>query len=377
MLTTGTNLSDDSDDNDDDSNWQTVAMKRKHPGSPIIKQQKRQHHDTDISTSNNRFSSLATDVLEEDDNEKTTDTPEETKPPPIFIPDVGNIGKMVTSISKVIDNNHFSYKSLRDGQVRLVIKTVESYRKVVKFLETTKKSFHTYQLKQERAYRVVIKGLHHTTPINDIKAELLLLGHQVRSVRNVISRVTKIPLPMFFVDLDPNPNNNEIYNLRSFNNAIIQIEPPKHFDEIVQCHRCQEFGHTKSYCKKSFRCVKCGLGHATTECSKTRDAPPKCVHCLESHTASYKGCKVYQNIISKRTNSEKRRSYAQAGYNAVNNNNYQQQNSFNMTYSEAVRGVESNQTNILQKIEAMLNKQIELINTLVNMMSMMMNKLCN
>lgn len=372
-----TNISDESDDNDDDSNWQTVAMKRKNSGSPKIFRQKRPHHDADTSTSNNRFNSLATDVLEEDDNEKATDAPEEAKTPPIFIPDVDNIGKMVTSISKIIDKNHFSFKSLRDGQVRLVIKTVESYRKVVKFLETTKKAFHTYQLKQERAHRVVIKGLHHSTPISDIKADLLLLGHQVRSVRNVISRVTKNPLPMFFVDLDPNPNNNEIYKLRSFNNAIIQVEPPKHFDEIVQCHRCQEYGHTKSYCKKSFRCVKCGLGHATTECPKSRDALPKCVHCLESHTANYRGCRVYQNIISKRTKGENRRSNAQAVYNAADNNNYQHQNSFNMSYSEAVRGVEPNQTNILQKIESMLNKQIELINTLVNMMSMMMNKLCN
>ena len=84
-------------------------------------------------------------------------------------------------------------------------------------------SFHTYQLKQEKAYRIVVKGLHHTTSTEDIKAELILLGHQVRSIINVKSRSTKEPLSMFFVDLDPNPNNKKIYEIKHLNNAIVKV----------------------------------------------------------------------------------------------------------------------------------------------------------
>lgn len=96
----------------------------------------------------------------------------------------------------------------------------------------------------------------------------LSLGHQVRSVRNVVSRVTKQPLPMFFVDVDPQENNKEIYAITSFDNANFIIEAPKKFNDIVQCHRCQDFGHTKTYCRRTFRCVKCGLDHPTAECKK-------------------------------------------------------------------------------------------------------------
>ena len=41
---------------------------------------------------------------------------------------------------------------------------------------------HTYQLKNERSYRFVIKGLHYSTRIDAIKADLLYKGHLVRQI---------------------------------------------------------------------------------------------------------------------------------------------------------------------------------------------------
>lgn len=61
-----------------------------------------------------------------------------------------------------------------------------------------------------------------------------------------------------------------------------------------------------------------------------------------------------------------------------NNNTFAPINPNNnpITYSQAIRGTEANEANILQKIEAMLTKQLELTNTLVSIMSLLMNKLC-
>lgn len=379
MMTTATteevNLSADSNagsnaDGSDEADWQQVPSKRKNCGSPNIFKQKRPHHDDEPSTSN-RFSSLANDDSRGDAAKAAEVQP---KPPPIFVPYVGDIDKMIIQISKCIQTSEFNYKSLRDGQVKLSIKTVDSYRKVVKLLESEGKSYHTFQLKPDRAFRVVIKGLHHSTNISDIKAHLLSLGHQVRSVRNIISRNTKIPLPMFYVDIDPSPNNTEIFNIRSFDNAIINIVEPKKYDDIVQCFRCQEFGHTKSYCRKPYRCVKCGLEHSTTVCNKAPSTPPKCVHCNENHTSSYKGCKYYQSLINRRTTRIPRNNvpvnFANNDFSQVNSTNFQN----TMSYSQALKGDENI---LLKKIEVMLEKQIELTNTLINMMSMLISKICN
>lgn len=46
--------------------------------------------------------------------------------------------------------------------------------------------FHMYQLKCHKPYIVVIRGLHQTTSIDDIKTELTNMGHNPRTVANMI-----------------------------------------------------------------------------------------------------------------------------------------------------------------------------------------------
>lgn len=372
-LTTSMNLSDDSED--DENNWQQVPTKRKHCESPNIVLPKRPHHDNAPSTSN-RFLSLDTNEGENETEDNTANEVAVPKPPPIFIPNVEDVTKMVKNLSKIVPSSDYNYKCLRNNEIRLVVNKIESYRKVINHLDAIKINYHTYQLKQERAFRVVVKGIHHSTPVSDFKAHMITKGHQVRSVRNIVSRITKTPLPMFFVDLDPSPNNHSIFDIRSYENAIIEIEAPRKFDDIVQCHRCQQFGHTKSYCRKPFKCVKCGLGHATTECSKARDSPPQCVHCLGNHTASYRGCSVYQNISHKRFRSVHRENNQQDNHHASFENFVTSNRGQPMTYAQAVRGTDQLESPLLQKIEAMMSKQIDLLNSLMNMMSMLMTKLC-
>lgn len=369
------NLSDENSEDDCDTSWQSVPTKRKLSESPKLYQQKRINFSTEPSTSsNNKFAALD---VEDGECENVEATP---KPPPIYIPNVENINSMIKNITNVISLNDFNYKSLREGQVRLMIKSVDSYRKIIKYLETLKVSFHTYQLKQEKAFRFVIKGLHHSTPVEDIKARLLILGHQVRSVINAKSRVTKEPLSMFFVDLDPSANNKEVYAIKDLNNALVKIEPPNRTNDLVQCHRCQLFGHTKSYCKRPYGCVKCGMDHPTFECKKSADTPPRCIHCLSNHTASYKGCRIYQDLVSKRPNKQNFHSNGQRNsiyvmnsqdYPQLNNtqNNQQSQNKYNISYSETLKTPDFNYNSRLEKLE-------NLMENLMNMMTMLMTKLC-
>ena len=69
-------------------------------------------------------------------------------------------------------------------------------------------------MKQDGAYRVVIRNLHYSIPIDEIKEELQKIGHAVRNILNIRHRVKKYPLSMFYVDVQPNENNKEIYNLQ-------------------------------------------------------------------------------------------------------------------------------------------------------------------
>ena len=89
----------------------------------------------------------------------------------------------------------------------------DGYRKTVKALDI-KVDFHIYQIKEQCAYKNVLKDLHYTTPLEYIKCELAKLGHIVRHLINA-----------------------------------------KNYE---------------SFCNKPFRCVKCAQNHQASDCTKAK-----------------------------------------------------------------------------------------------------------
>ena len=83
-------------------------------------------------------------------------------------------------------------------------------------------------------------------------------------------------------------------------NSIVKIEPSCKKREIVQCKRCQRYGHTQKYCNRVYYCVKCSEPHPTAQCNKLTEIPAKCVHCEGNHPASYRECPVYKELYNKR-----------------------------------------------------------------------------
>ena len=136
--------------------------------------------------------------------------------------------------------------------------------------------------------------------MNDITQDLTDKGHEVTNIWNVKKRVTEKPLPIHFIDIKPASNNKEIYNITTLLNTIVQFEAPHSKREIPQCMRCQQFGHTKNYCRNNPRCVKCAAQHITSECPrKAKDDNVQCVNCHEKHPANYRGCMVHKEIQQK------------------------------------------------------------------------------
>ena len=136
-------------------------------------------------------------------------------------------------------------------------------------------------------------------------------GHQRRATKrrphgpkyNEYKTQTKEPLSLFNVDLEPQANNKEIFNLQFLGNTKITIEAPHKSHNIVQCQRCQAYGHSKTYCTKPYQCVKCGGQHDSKDCTKPRHNPAKCALCGDDHPANYKGCTVYRkNLVATRSN---------------------------------------------------------------------------
>jgi len=167
--------------------------------------------------------------------------PQQHKPPPIFIHGVTNYNQMIKSISEVAEDEQYYTKSMANNVIKLNCSTSDTYRNIVKHFRDNGIFFHTYQLKEERAFRVVLKYLHHSTDVQDIRQELFEMGHSVRNIVNAHHRQTKEPLNLFFVDLEPADNNKDIYDITAIQNKIITVEPPRvNKKHIPQCIRCQQ-----------------------------------------------------------------------------------------------------------------------------------------
>lgn len=146
---------------------------------------------------------------------------------------------------------------------------------------------------------MVIKNIHYSINTDDIKLALEELGHTAVNVWNIKQRVFKKPLPIFMVDLKPNINNKTIYEVKNLLQCRIVIEPPRPKRDIPQCGNFQRYGHTKSYCYRMARCIKCAGSHPSADCMrKERSDKVKCVLCLGNHPANYKGCTVYKELQS-------------------------------------------------------------------------------
>ena len=239
----------------------------------------------------NRFSILNSNVtnLTAQLEEHVNNTEDKVrKPPPVYIENVVNYSSMINCIQTTISKDEFVCKTLANNSVKVNTKSADSYRKLIHLLKQGNVEYYMYQPRDERAYGVVIKILDATISTDDIKDELQSIEFKIRNVVNIRNWKTKQPLALFFTDQEPSENNKNIYELKSLLGTKIIVEPPRKKREIPQCHRYQEYGHTKSYCIKAYSCVKCTDNHQTEECTKSKDLLLKCALCGGLHPANYK-----------------------------------------------------------------------------------------
>jgi len=122
--------------------------------------------------------------------EETEKQNPEPKPPPIFISGVTNM-KPLNELLNTIAKDKYLVKTLHNDQVRLQPTESSVYTTIIKALIDKNTEFHTYKPRQNRSFRVVLKNIHPSTDLNDIKKELNAKGHEVTNIWNVKQRVTK------------------------------------------------------------------------------------------------------------------------------------------------------------------------------------------
>ena len=165
----------------------------------------------------NSFSALPEETATDPTESLSNRSP---KPPPIYI-DAKIIDPLIELLNNTAGKDKYVIKQIKIDQVKVQTNTPDTSRKVTRSLKDKNAAYHTYQLKSDKSYKAVIRGLHPKTNTDNISEELAKIGHQVRSINNINKYDTKQPLPLFLVELEHRNNNKDIYDISKLLNTIV------------------------------------------------------------------------------------------------------------------------------------------------------------
>jgi PAX-interacting protein 1 len=126
-----------------------------------------------------------------------------------------------------VTGDDFELKVLTGNQVKIQPKTADKYKTIIQALAEKHTEFRMYQPKEDTSFRTVLRGMHYSTATSEIKSSIEKFDHTVVNVFSVKQNQTNIPLSLFFVDLKPSENNEDLYQIEFLNYTKVKFESPR------------------------------------------------------------------------------------------------------------------------------------------------------
>jgi hypothetical protein len=244
------------------------------------------HEDTDLVECQ-----MEEDVEEE---EPLVQEIKKEKPPPIILH--GNFGaKRLLEFCKNSVKNQVLLKFTRSNTIVLT-ENVEDFKILRDALKDSKTAdWHTYALKSEKTHAFVAYGLENNPDPEEIKKDLLSKGVKVINVYKMKNTSSSL----YVVITDNRTSLSDIQSkVRTVEYVVVRWQRLINTKQIVQCHKCQVWGHSASNCYSSVKCLKCAQNHLTRDCTLKKDVAEdqkklKCANCGQGHLASSQICEAY------------------------------------------------------------------------------------
>lgn len=275
----------------------------------------------------------------------TAPTKQQNQPkvPRIVIPSVENANNIILKAISAVGNEAFTTSATANKGISFQCNTTKTQGALLKLFADLKLNAHTQS--SDTRYRITIKGLHPSTPQGWISYQLSELGHTTCHIANIIGNITGQPTNAFKVDLVPEKNNKEVLKITKLGTYKVTIEEPNRTQYIIQCRKCQEYGHGYDTCKsQSYVCFKCAEPHPSNECTKPRNVNGKCANCKGAHVAIFRGCPIYKEALRNLPidNQTKRASQAISSLGWMN------EQIFSNSLKPEIRGFSHNQMDMLR-----------------------------
>ena len=217
--------------------------------------------------------SNAFDGLKDDAEEKEViikkSKSKEPKVPKIYIPPITIFNQTRSQVEEFLNAQgvtQYSLKILRHG-IQLYCSVVDDFKKVRAEISKHSMDNYSHDLKEERLFKVALKGLH-LMETKDLQSELVAVGLAPVNIRAIVPKNPRYANDVVYVvDFKAGTIKfNELLKKRVVYHTVVQWEPYRRKEGVVQCTRCQRPGHGARNCNMPPRCCLCGENHETLKC---------------------------------------------------------------------------------------------------------------
>lgn len=180
----------------------------------------------------------------------------------------------------------------------------KDYDRVLEVLKEKKTRYFTYPTDPALTITRILKRISAMYTADDVQEEIIL----ATGISCTVSEMTSRGHP---TAANPNPAARRLPMFRVAatkeqmavitKTSLFAMDPRRMIWElprkqpIIQCFRCQRYGHSSRFCAMTPRCVKCSLIHEEGACTNnSRDTPAWCVNCgVLGHPANFRKCPKY------------------------------------------------------------------------------------
>ena len=145
----------------------------------------------------------------------------------------------------------------------------------------------------------VIVNVHHSITEDEVKEELLNNNAMnVTKVSQITSRATGQPRKLIRVITEPNIKVNAAQKHGvKVGWQLYRCEASREPPHVMQCFKCQKFGHSARDFTNAIRCLRCSQDRSVKECTVAKETA-KCSNCGGAHETVYRGCPAYQHKLA-------------------------------------------------------------------------------
>lgn len=247
----------------------------------------------------NRFEMLSEeeDTVTEEEIIRLTKPKRPRTPAPIIIAgNVSNHKELVGNIkSRIKHGFHIKYTA---NNISLYLDNQNDKDNILKSFNSEQLEYHTYTDAHQKTHAFIVRGLDGEPSTEEVKQELRTI-HKIEVKQVYRLKNTVRPLYMIITDASA--------TLKGLQNNIRYLQYTKIIWEryinkkiIIQCHRCQQWGHATANCNRAPKCLKCAKEHWTRDCKKGPETQAECANCNGPHPANNVECPAYKRRLEDR-----------------------------------------------------------------------------